>query len=208
MGIAERIRNRRIELGMTQEELAKRVGFKGKASINKIEIAGRGVPQSRVLDFARALELSPAELLGWDAETEDGGTIALSVEQRDVPILGQVAAGKNLYAEENINGYVRVEPKIWGNLFALKVKGDSMSPRIMDGDTIIVREQPDVESGQIAVVIINGGEGVVKKVVKFPGGISLVSLNSSYNPLIFYNEEIEKLPIRIIGRVIQNRSDF
>lgn len=208
MGIAERIRNRRIELGMTQEELAKRVGFKGKASINKIEIAGRGVPQSRVLDFARALELSPAELLGWDAETEDGGTIALSVEQRDVPILGQVAAGKNLYAEENINGYVRVEPKIWGNLFALKVKGDSMSPRIMDGDTIIVREQPDVESGQIAVVIINGDEGVVKKVVKFPGGISLVSLNSSYNPLIFYNEEIEKLPIRIIGRVIQNRSDF
>ena len=208
MGIAERIRNRRIELGMTQEELAKRVGFKGKASINKIEIAGRGVPQSRVLDFARALELSPAELLGWDAETEDGGTIALSVEQRDVPILGQVAAGKNLYAEENITGYVRVEPKIWGNLFALKVKGDSMSPRIMDGDTIIVREQTDVESGQIAVVIINGDEGVVKKVVKFPGGISLVSLNSSYNPLIFYNEEIDKLPIRIIGRVIQNRSDF
>ena len=208
MTIADKIRTRRTELGMTQDELAKRVGYKSRVSINKIELGYRPLMQDRVLDFARALELSPAELLGWDAETEDGGTIALSVEQRDVPILGQVAAGKNLYAEENITGYVRVEPKIWGNLFALKVKGDSMSPRIMDGDTIIVREQPDVESGQIAVVIINGDEGVVKKVVKFPGGISLVSLNSSYNPLIFYNEEIETLPIRIIGRVIQNRSDF
>lgn len=208
MTIADKIRARRTELGMTQDELAKRVGYKSRVSINKIELGYRPLMQDRVLDFARALEISPAELLGWDAETEDGGTIALSVEQRDVPILGQVAAGKNLYAEENITGYVRVEPKIWGNLFALKVKGDSMSPRIMDGDTIIVREQPDVESGQIAVVIINGDEGVVKKVVKFPGGISLVSLNSSYNPLIFYNEEIEKLPIRIIGRVIQNRSDF
>lgn len=208
MTIADKIRARRKELGMTQDELAKRVGYKSRVSINKIELGFRPLMQDRVLDFARALELSPAELLGWDAETEDGGTIALSVEQRDVPILGQVAAGENLYAEENITGYVRVEPKIWGNLFALKVKGDSMSPRIMEGDTIIVREQPDVESGQIAVVIINGDEGVVKKVVKFPGGISLVSLNSSYNPLIFYNEEIEKLPIRIIGRVIQNRSDF
>ena len=208
MGIAERIRERRIELGMTQDELAKRVGFKGRASINKIEVAGRAVTQDRVLDFASALEMSPAELLGWDAETEDGSTIALSVEQRDVPVLGMVAAGRDIYAEENVIGHIRVEPKMWGNLFALKVKGDSMSPRILDGDTIIVREQSDVESGQIAVVIINGDEGVVKKVVKFPGGISLVSLNSLYNPLIFYNKEIDELPIRIIGRVVQNRSDF
>ena len=208
MTIAERIRARRIELGMTQEQLALKVGYKTRMAINKIEGGSRTVLQDKVRDFARALEMSPAELLGWDAETEDGSTIALSVEQRDVPVLGVVAAGRDIYAEENVTGYVRVEPKMWGNLFALKVKGDSMSPRILDGDSIIVREQEDVDSGQIAVVIINGNEGVVKKVVKFHGGISLVSLNPAYNPLIFYNDEIEKLPVRIVGRVVQNRSDF
>lgn len=209
MTIADRIRARRIELGMTQDELARKIGYKDRASITRIESGERRIKQDMVVPLSKALELSPAQLLGWDAESEElEGTVALSVEQKEVPILGYVAAGKNIFAEENVIGSVRVEPKMWGELFALRIKGDSMSPRIMDGDTVIVRKQEDAESGQIVIAVVNGEEGVCKRLIKFNGGIVLQSLNPAYEPMTFTDEQIKALPVTIVGRVIQNRCDF
>ncbi len=83
-----------------------------------------------------------------------------------------------------------------------------MSPRIIDGDVVIIKEQSDVNSGELAIVIINGCEATCKKILKLEHGINLVSFNSVYEPMYYSNEEIEKLPISIIGKVIELRRKF
>ncbi|MFA5659556.1 MAG: S24 family peptidase [Oscillospiraceae bacterium] len=88
------------------------------------------------------------------------------------------------------------------------VKGDSMIPDIKSGDIVVVRRQPDIESGQVAVVIINGDEATVKKVIKHKDGIQLVATNPEYMPMFFSNKEIEDLPVSIFGRVMELRRKF
>lgn len=96
-----------------------------------------------------------------------------------------------------------------GTLYALQIKGDSMEPRFFDGDTIIVRAQPDAESGEIVVATINGDDATCKKLYKLPGGgIQLHSLNPAYEPFTFDEETVEELPVRILGKVLEMRSRF
>ena len=125
-----------------------------------------------------------------------------------VKILGRVAAGMPIYADENIEGYTHIEWKRTNrdDVFALIVSGDSMEPLIHRGSLIIVEPTNDVESGEIAVVIINGDEGVCKRVQKLNNGIMLSSVNSEYGPMFFSIKDIEQLPVRIIGRVIESRT--
>ena len=96
-----------------------------------------------------------------------------------------------------------------GKLFALKVKGSSMEPEFKEGDIVIVREQPDIESGDIAVALINGDEATLKKVKKDPNGLFLYAFNQAvYEPHFYSNNDIETLPVRIVGRVIENRRSW
>ena len=95
-----------------------------------------------------------------------------------------------------------------GEFFALQIKGDSMEPKISDGDVVIVRKQPDVESGEIAIVLVNGDEATIKKVQKFTGGINLVPSNPVYEVKTFTNEQIEALPVQILGKVVELRAKF
>lgn len=128
-----------------------------------------------------------------------------------IPLLGRVAAGRPLFDEGNVIGEVMVDPAMAAgdqNLYALKVKGDSMSPKILDGDTVIVREQPDAENGEIVIVTVNGEEGTCKKLQRYPDTLALVSLNPIYEPIVYTWEEVEQLPVRIVGKVIQSRHDF
>lgn len=206
MTINERIKARREELGLTQEELASRIGFRSKTSISKIEAGGRPLMQDKVLAFAKALEMTPVELLGWGDEEVRGASLA--TDTNIVPVLGTVCAGSGMYAEQNIIGTVSVDPALGDDLFALRIHGNSMSPRISDGDTVIVRKQEDAESGQIVIAVVNGDEGVCKRLIKFNGGIILQSLNPDYEPMTFTDEQIKALPVTIVGRVIQNRCDF
>lgn len=121
-----------------------------------------------------------------------------------VPVLGKVAAGIPLEMIENILDYEEVDDKL-GEVFALQINGDSMSPRFLKGDVVIVRKQEDVENGEIAIVTINGNDATCKKVMKHEGGISLVSLNPSYDPMYFTNEEVKTIPVTILGRVVELR---
>jgi len=89
--------------------------------------------------------------------------------------------------------------------FGLKIKGDSMSPEYLDGDTIILEKTQDVENGQDAVVMINGDDGTFKRVFKNENGIILQPLNSSYSPLVFTNEDIKNKPVKIIGKIVELR---
>ena len=127
-----------------------------------------------------------------------------------IPVLGEVAAGIPIDAIENIVDYEEIDSALasTGELFGLRVKGHSMEPRICDGDTVIVRQQPDVDSGEFAVVLVNGSEATVKKIKKSPNGLGLIPLNPAYAPTYYTPDEIENLPVSIVGKVVELRGKF
>ena len=127
-----------------------------------------------------------------------------------VNILGRVAAGIPIDAiEETIDTEeITAELAQTGAFFGLKIKGDSMTPNICDGDIVIVRQQDDAESGDIVIATINGDEATCKRLRKYTQGIELISNNPSYEPFEFSNEEILNKPVKIIGKVIELRRKF
>lgn len=128
-----------------------------------------------------------------------------------IPILGTVIAGIPVTAVEDIIGYEEINEKIarCGDYFALEIKGDSMEPKMSKGDIVIVKQQNTVENGQIAIVLVNGDEATVKKVRFRDNGIELIAFNSYvYEPHFYSAKEIEELPVKIIGRVVELRAKF
>lgn len=127
-----------------------------------------------------------------------------------IPVLGIVPAGIPIEAIQDIIDYEDITEDMArnGEYIGLKVKGDSMIPKICDGDVVIVRLQPDVESGETAIVMINGDDATCKKVVKHQGGITLVPNNPAYEPRYFTTDEINSTPVRVIGKVVELRRKF
>lgn len=128
-----------------------------------------------------------------------------------IPVLGTIIAGIPIDAIEDILDYEEITPEMasCGEYFGLKVKGSSMEPRICEGDIVIIRQQPDIESGEIAVVMINGNEATLKKVVKQENGITLIGFNTAvYEPHFYTYEEVESLPICIAGKLVELRAKF
>ena len=128
-----------------------------------------------------------------------------------IPVLGYVAAGIPIEAIENIIDYEEISSEQINpnfDYFGLKIKGDSMSPRIQDGDVVIVRKQSDVDSGDIAIVCVNGDSATCKQIKKHSEGISLIPFNTSHEVKFYSNQEIESLPISIIGKVVELRGKF
>lgn len=201
--IGKRIRDRREQIGLTQEELAQRLGYKNKSTIAKIESGINDIVQSKVVDFAKALKTSVAYLMGWKDEASDSKGVSINV-------LGSVAAGIPISAIEDVIDTEEISEELAssGEYFGLLIKGDSMSPRILEGDIVIVRVQPDAESGDIVIAKVNGEDACCKKLVKNKDGITLQSFNPSYDPMYFDNKEIEKLPVTIIGKVVELRGKY
>ena len=127
-----------------------------------------------------------------------------------INVLGRVAAGIPIDAVTDIidTEEISLEMARTGEFFGLQIKGDSMEPKISDGDVVIVRQQNDAESGDIVIATINGDEATCKRIRKYLDGIELVSSNPCYEPMFFSNEEIENKPVRIIGRVVELRAKF
>lgn len=128
-----------------------------------------------------------------------------------IPILGTVIAGIPVTAVEDIIGYEEINEKMTrcGDYFALEIKGDSMEPKMSKGDIVIVKQQNTVENGQIAIVLVNGDEATVKKVRFRDNGIELIAFNSYvYEPHFYSAKEIDELPVKIIGRVVELRAKF
>ena len=124
-----------------------------------------------------------------------------------IPVYGKIAAGIPLNAIEDIEDWEEIpeDMAVNGEYMALKIKGNSMEPKIENGDTVIIRIQPDAETGDIVAVIINGDEATCKKLKKTERGIMLVPLNSTYEPMFFTNNEVTELPVRILGKIIEIR---
>ena len=140
-----------------------------------------------------------------------GQMIDIQENTTRIKVLGRVAAGVPRHMQdEYVIGYEDVSNDMIKDdtVFGLEINGDSMSPRILKGDVVIVREQNDAESGDVVIVTINGDEATCKRLMKYADGISLISFNPAYEPMTFSNKEIEEKPVRIIGKVIENRSRF
>lgn len=183
--LSVRIRQRREELGMSQEELAARMGYRSKSSITKIEKGVNDIPQNKIEDFAAALHTTAAWLLGLEEErvTAPPGFEPLPAMAR-VPLIGSIACGSPITAEQNIERYIGV-PAAWHADFALTCHGDSMAPTIRDGDIVCIRVQPEVEQGEIAAVRI-GEEATLKHFHRQGDTVMLLADNAAVCPPMIY----------------------
>lgn len=127
-----------------------------------------------------------------------------------IVVLGRVAAGIPLEAIEEIVDTEEITEKLarTGEFFGLLIKGDSMEPDIHNGDTVIVRQQDDAENDEIVIALVNGNDGVCKRLKKYKDSIALVSLNAKYEPMYFTAQEVDEKPVRIIGKVVELRRKF
>ena len=124
-----------------------------------------------------------------------------------INVLGRVAAGLPMEAIENIIDTEEISQELasTGEFFGLQIHGNSMEPRMYEGDVVIVRKQDDAESGDIIIAMINGQDATCKRLMKYAGSIGLLSLNPKYEPMIFDAKQIEELPVRILGKVVELR---
>lgn len=160
--------------------------------------------QDKIDLMARALNVSPAWLMGYNTE-ESPTRHAKGIR---IPVLGRVAAGIPIEAIEDIDEWEEIPEAMAknGEYFALRIKGESMSPKLQPGDIVIVKKQNDVDTGDTAIVLVNGNDATVKQIKKTEAGIMLVGLNLEvYQPHFYSNKEIEELPVKIIGKVIESR---
>lgn len=132
------------------------------------------------------------------------------IKPTTIPVLGSVPAGIPIEAIQDIIDYEEIDAATAakGEYFALQVKDSSMEPRICEGDIVIVRKQDDVESGEIAIVMVNGDNATIKRLLKYEDGIRLMPTNPAYEPLYFTNDEILEKPVKVIGKVIENRQKY
>lgn len=203
MTIGERVKAARERKGFTQDELAHKLGYKSRSSINKIE-KERDIPRSMIVKLAEILDVTPAYLMGWDEEKKDKSNISAIYKKsiRMIPVFESVSAGFGAYADDQILDYcpfIINSEKEAAETIAIRVSGDSMSPKIEDGDIIRVHKQESVDSGSIAVVLLDGEEGLVKKVVYGDDWIELHSINPYYPVRRFDGEEV--LRLRVVGLV-------
>lgn len=209
------IKNYRVEHGLSLREMGKRTDI-SHTHIDSIE---RGsdprtgkqvkITNETLTKLSRALHVDPTYLFELSLDSE--ATHPARPASVQVPVLGEVVAGIPIEAVTDILDYEEISAEMasTGEFFGLRVKGESMQPKFSDGDVIIVRQQSDVESGDFAVVMVNSGEATFKKIQKTQDGIMLISLNASnFPPKFFSCEQVQDLPVRIIGKCVELRAKF
>ncbi|MBE5937717.1 MAG: helix-turn-helix domain-containing protein [Lachnospiraceae bacterium] len=203
--LGENIRFLRIKHGYSQDYIAEQLGYKSFTTIQKWESGVSEPPVKKLKELSLLLNADMNDMANSDLTIEKNNICEkLSVT---IPVLGRVAAGVPIEAVENIidTEEITLEMAKTGEFFGLKIKGDSMEPRIYDGDVVIVRKQEDAESGDIVIALVNGNDAVCKRLTKYAGGIGLLSLNNRYEPMMFTEEDILSKPVKIIGKVIELR---
>lgn len=211
--IGKRIKICREALGLTQAELAKKVGYKSNTTINKIELDINDIPLSKVKEFAKALNTTTAYLMGWEEDEKQNQEKQTALPRKKgvkIPVLGEVVAGVPIEAIEDILDYEEIteEMAAKGEHFALKVKGDSMEPVFYAEDIVIVRQQPTADSGDIVIALVNGDESTIKKLKLTDDGLMLIPANPAYEPMYYTRKQIDTLPVSIIGKVVELRRSF
>ncbi len=170
-------------------------------------LSGNAIARQKKLSLlADALNVNPVWLMGYDVPIAQQN--ASSSQSAIVFVYGTIPAGVPIECIEDIIDTEEISAdmlKGGKQYFGLRVRGNSMEPEYLDGDTLILERVDDCESGDDAVVMVNGDDGTFKRVFKTENGIRLQPLNNEYEPLIYSNEQIEKLPVRILGVVVEFR---
>ena len=213
MTLAKNIRYLRKQKGWSQDELAEKLGKKSFTTIQKWESGVSDPPFKTLKVLAEIFEVDMDDLAKKDLETGKPVSIYKHIEDDtiSIPVYGRVAAGEPIDAnQDDIIGQEKISRNLArrGDFYALEIKGDSMEPMLFEGDTVIVREQPDAENGEIVVATVNGDDATCKKLYKIAGGIQLASLNSRYEPFTFSENDVESIPVRILGKVVEMRRRF
>lgn len=204
MSTSNIIKRLRKDNKMTQQQLADRLKI-GKTTVSNYETGYSNPDIDTIKNIANIFGVSVNYLLGIDK------TPRSNIEKYEVPVFASVSCGNPFIADEDIVDYEEIDPalKSQGDHFGLRLRGDSMLPDFKDGDVVIVRKQSDVDSGQIAIVIVNGDEATMKIVEKSETGITLIATNPAvFLPKFYSNQEIQSLPVEIVGRVIEQRRKF
>lgn len=199
MEIGDIMRTRRQELGLTLEDVGNFVGV-GKSTVRKWERGDiENMKRDKINLLSQVLKLSPLTFITGEVEYGMPDNIIPLPKTKAVPLLGTIACGKPILAVENVSCYVRIDEEVKVD-FALECKGDSMiNARIFDGDIVYIREQPDVENGEIAAVLI-GEEATLKKVYKYPSKIVLCPENPLYDDIVYSEEKMNE--VRILGKAV------
>ena len=201
------IRKYRKQMGLTQEELAKRIGYTDRSSIAKIEKGSVDLPQSKITQIAKVFGISSKDLMGNDGIDVEPFSFSeiTSISKQTFPLFDGIAAGQPRLMPDGIETYVESTTAIRAD-FVLRVHGDSMiGARIYDGDLVFIRQQPEVENGEIAAVAI-GDEATLKRVYRYGDTLSLRAENPAYKEMVFTGEELNN--IRILGKAIAFQSDI
>ena len=200
-----KLKELRKSRGLTLDELAERIGT-SKQTIHRYENGViTNVPPEKVESLAVALGTTPQELMGWDEDISLQPKNIMPVSVKQLPVLGDIACGMPIYAEEKHESFVSVADQLDAD-FCLKAHGDSMTgARIHDGDVVFIRSQSSVENGEIAAVIV-GDEATLKRVYYYPteGKLVLSPENPRYAPLVYVGRELEA--VKIIGKAVAFQS--
>lgn len=185
--------------GYSYRDLAKMTGIPASA-IQRYASGYIGkIPIERVKILARALGVTAEFLLGWEDD-----------KKKFVPVYGEIAAGFPILEVQDIEDYEEISEEMArsGDYIALRIHGESMMPRICDGDVIIIRIQDTCDNGDICAVCVNGDSATCKRVKYTEDGIMLVSLNPAFDPIFYSKKQCSELPIKIIGKVVELRGKF
>lgn len=197
-----KIKELRKSRGMTQADLATALHVH-QTAVSQWE-TGRTAPDiDQYSKLAELFDTSVDDIMGRAASYRSHITTK-------IPVLGRVAAGIPIEAITDIEDYEEIPEDMaaLGEYAALRIHGDSMEPRMCDGDVVIVRIQPDVNSGDTAIVLVNGSDATCKKIKKTPEGVMLIPGNPAYEPTFYTNKQIAELPVTIFGKVVELRAKY
>ena len=200
-----RIKELRKTHHYTLEKLANKIGV-APNTLNQYELERREAPYDILKELSKIFDTSIDYLIGNDEQNQ------LKIKKGiKIPVLGRIPAGIPIEAIQEIIDYEEIPEEMakTGEYFALKVKGSSMSPEITDGEIAIVRKQDDADNGNICVVMVNGDEATLKRIKKSEQGLTLIPTNTiEFSPTFYTNKEIENLPVRILGKVVETRKTW
>lgn len=196
------LQNLRAEKKISQAIVADYLGIT-KQAYSLYELGKRNPDNEMLYKISEFFNVSLDFLLG-KSTIRNVDNLKKSIK---IPVLGKVQAGIPIEAVEEIIDWEEISMNMasTGDYFGLLIRGDSMIPRMFEKDVIIVRKQNDVDSGDIAVVLVNGDEATVKRIRKSPTGIELIPMNPAYDTMYYTAEEVESKPVNIIGKVVEVR---
>lgn len=207
--ISKNIRYLRLKNEWSQDYIAEKLGYKSYTTIQKWEMSASEPPLKIVKQLADLFKIGIDDLTNIDLEISNK-TNEKTSKGICINVLGRVDACFPIEAVENIIDTEEISEDMAknGEYFGLQIHGDSMEPRMYEGDVVIVRQQDDAESGDIVIAMINGNDATCKRLSKYASGIALTPLNTKYEPMIFTNQEILEKPIKIIGKVVELRGSY